>query len=109
MACDRGLCIKAVLYGQSSLSSKANVLCSICTNTVFSITYFSKNSGFISSDLGKNRKAVRKNRWVSPNLRQKTGKKAFQTTFPASKGAKKAAGAAFGRGGANSLMITVFS
>ena len=39
VVCDRGLCIKVVLCGQSSLSSKANVLCSICTNTVFSITY----------------------------------------------------------------------
>lgn len=49
-----------------------------------------------------------KNRWTYPNLRRKTGKTAFQTTFPASKGTKKAAGAAFERGGANSLMITVF-
>ena len=51
----------------------------------------------------------RKTRWAYPNLRRKTGKTAFQTTFPASKGAKKAAGAAFGRDCANSLMITVFS
>jgi len=42
-------------------------------------------------------------------LRRKTGKTACQTTFSAAKGTKKAAGAAFGRGGANSLMITVFS
>ena len=43
-------------------------------------------------------------------MRQKTGKTAFQTTFPASKGAKKAAGAALGHGCANSLMmVTVFS
>jgi len=68
-----------------------------------------KNSGFLSSDLGKNRGAVRKNRWASPNLRPKTGNTAFQTTFPASKGAKKAAGAAFGRDCANSLTFTVFS
>ena len=44
-----------------------------------------------------------------PICAKKQEKKAFQMTFPASKGAKKAAGAAFGRGGANSLMITVFS
>ena len=53
MVCECGLCIKAVLYGQSSLSSKAKVLCSICTNTIFSITYFSKKNGFLSFDLGK--------------------------------------------------------
>ena len=51
----------------------------------------------------------RKNRWAYPNQRPKTGKTAFQTTFSAAKGTKKAAGAAFGCGGANSLMITVFS
>lgn len=89
VVCDRGLCIKVVLCGQSSLSSKANVLCSICTNTVFSNTYFSKNSGFLSSDLGKNRKAVRKNRWVSPNLRQKTGKKSLSDDLSGFKGRKK--------------------
>lgn len=50
-----------------------------------------------------------KNRQVYPTLRRKTGKTAFQTTFSAAKGTKKAAGAAFERGGANSLMITVFS
>jgi len=78
-------------------------------HSIFNYLFLTKN-GFLSSDLGKNRKAVRKNRWASPNLRRKTGKTAFQTPFPASKGAKKAAGAAFGRGGANSLMmVTVFS
>nr|DAI58092.1 MAG TPA: hypothetical protein [Inoviridae sp.] len=39
VVCERDLCIKAVLYGQSSMSSKANVLCSLCTNIIFSDTY----------------------------------------------------------------------
>ena len=71
------------------MSSKAKVLCSLCTNTMFSITYFIKKA---SSDnlIGiKTRKQDRKTDRYIPLCAEKQAKQPFRRPFQWQKAQKK--------------------
>jgi len=85
------------------MSSKAKVLCSLCTNTIFSDTYFQHKNRFFKSDWDKKGKWSRKTADHISNFWREQEKITFRRPNYRQKNTKKAAGAALGHGCANSL------
>jgi len=71
------------------LSSKANVLCSICTNTVFSITYFRKKADFYHLIWVKKGSRDGKTGKHSPICAEKQAKQPFRRPFQLQRAQKK--------------------